>query len=438
MEPELKALFEAQQTAFAQFQAALAQEQAEVKKLGAADAVTSEKLAKLNTELDRLADAMKETKSQQDEIERKVNRAALTGRGGDADPETKTAVAFGRQVKSDFSVDDLRAYKAGLFEAGGYMRRGTAATPDAVKALSVGSDPDGGYLVTPDVTGRIVSKIYETSAIRQYASVITIGTDALEGMIDNGETGFGWVGERESRPETTTPQLGKWTIAVNEMYAQPGATQKVLDDAVIDIESWLIGKVADKFARVENAAFITGDGQLKPKGLFSYNTAATTDATRAWGTFEHIPTGVSASFPTGTNPGALGEDKLLDVVYALKAAYRTGAVWAMPRSVVAQVRKFRDAQARTLWQTATVAGQPSTLLGYPVAEMEDIPAIAAGSLSVAFGNFREAYQIVDRMGISLLRDPYTSKGNVLFYVRKRTGGGAVNYEAMKFLKFSAS
>ena len=432
MSEEIKSLLEAQGKAFEEFKAANDAMQAEIKKLGAADAVTVEKVEKLSKALDDQGDRLKAAQKHAEEVEAKLNRAGLGHNGGPAmEAEQKAATAFGRQVGQDMSVEDFRDYKRG-FDV--YLRKGNATPAAELKALSVGSDPDGGYLVTPDTSGRIIAKLYETSPMRQLANVVTVGTDSYEGLIDNGEASAGWVGETSSRTETTTPQLGKWIIPVAEMYAMPSATQKVLEDSVLDLESWLAMKVADKFARVENAAFVNGDGVAKPRGLLQYAFSTAADASRPWGTFQYIFTGTSGGFGTTTN----GTDKLLDVIYSLKAGHRNNARWFMSRSTVGAARKIKDGQGLYAWQPSTQLGQPATLMGFPVAEGEDMPAIGADSMSIAFGDFAETYQIVDRVGISVLRDPYTSKGSVLFYSRKRVGGGAVHFEALKFLKFGTS
>jgi HK97 family phage major capsid protein len=172
----------------------------------------------------------------------------------------------------------------------------------------------------------------------------------------------------------------------------------------------------------------------KPRGLFTYPTAATVDASRAWGTFEHVNTGANGAFRTRSgdvNP----VDDLVNVVYALKAAYRPNAQWMTNRGTLREARKLKDGQGNYIWQPAAVAGQPSALLGFPVVEAEDVPVLGTASLSMAFGDFREAYQIVDRIGLSLLRDPYTAYPYVFFKFRKRVGGGAISFEAVKFLRF---
>jgi HK97 family phage major capsid protein len=286
------------------------------------------------------------------------------------------------------------------------------------------------------MTGRIVQRVYETSPMRQVAGQMTIGTDSVEGLNDLGENGFAWVNEVGPRVENTSAQLGKWSIPVHEAFSWVSASQKVLEDSRLDLEAWVQGKSADRIARGENAAFVAGDGVGKPRGLCSYTTAATADDTRAWGTIEHINTGANGAFRTrsgDTNP----VDDLVNVVYALKSAFRGNANWMTSRAVLREARKLKDGQGNFIWQPAATAGQPSALLGFPVVEAEDMPALATGSLSMAFGDFREAYLIVDRVGISILRDQYTQYPFVAFKMRKRVGGGVVNSEAVKFLRFAA-
>jgi HK97 family phage major capsid protein len=281
------------------------------------------------------------------------------------------------------------------------------------------------------MSGQIVKKVFDTTPWRQYCSTQTISTASLEGLEDRGEVGSGWVAEQGTRTETSSPEIGKWSIPVHELYAEPRATQKLLDDSSVDIESWLVGKIAEKFARVQNNAFVNGSGVDKPRGFATYPTAATPDSTRPWGTIEHVATGNAGAFPS-SNPA----DVLMDVIYALKATYRQGAMWACPKEVLGEIRKMKDSDGQYLWRPGLSEGEPSRLLDYAIIESEDIPALAAGSLSVAFGNFSRAYQIVDRIGIRVLRDPFTSKPYVKFYTTTRVGGAVIDYEALKFVKFS--
>jgi HK97 family phage major capsid protein len=293
------------------------------------------------------------------------------------------------------------------------------------KRLSVDSDPDGGFVVTPEFSSRVSTVVFETSPVRQVATVETISTDALEGLFDGDEATVGWVSEQGARAESATPQVGLWRIPTHEMFANPFATQKLLDDAFLDMEGWLAAKVADRFARFENTAFVLGSGVGQPRGFLTY------PAGTARGQIQRVN--------SGTNSGLLVTGNgIINIVYALKSAYRQGAVWAMNRNTVGAIRRIRDdaggaGLGNFLWSPG-FGDQPQTLAGYPIVEMEDMPDLSAsgsGSLSYAFGNFAAAYTIVDRQGVRILRDPYSNKPFVSFYTTKRVGGDVINFEALK-------
>lgn len=294
----------------------------------------------------------------------------------------------------------------------------------AEKSMSVQSDPDGGYTVTADMSGRMVGFIYESSPVRQLASIQVIGTDAYEGTYDQDEVDSGWVGETGSRPTTDTAQIGKWSIPVHEQYANPKATQKLLDDSNVNIEDWLARKLSDKFARVENTSFVVGNGSSKPRGFMTYAQ----DTTEKVG-IEQINSGHATLFTA---------EGLKDLTYALKEPYRSNAVFALNRASVLAISKIKGVQNdHFMWQPSLAAGLPATLLGYRYVEMADIVAPTAGSLSAMFADFKEMYQIVDRTGLRVLRDPYTAKPFVQFYTTKRVGGGVLNFQAGKIQKISA-
>ena len=322
------------------------------------------------------------------------------------------------------------AYKNAFFNV---IRGGDRkASNEEMKAMQVGIDSDGGYLVPPATVGRIVRRVYDASTMRQICTVQNISTNDIEGLTDRDEAGYGWVAETGSRADTSTPEVGKWRIEAHEMYAMPKVTQKLLDDAAVDIESWLAMKVGDRFARVENDAFINGDGVGKPRGLFTYTTAATADASRTWGQFEHVVTGASSDFHTTK------ADPLFDFMGKFKNQYLNNGRWLTRREVIAKVRKLKEATSdQYLWQPGLQMGQPDRLLGYPIVIDQDVPTLANGSLSMAFGDFAEAYMIVDRIGMRTLRDPYTAKPYVVFYTTKRVGGGAISFDSVKFVRFSA-
>lgn len=306
-----------------------------------------------------------------------------------------------------------------------------------LKALSVGSDPEGGYLVPTEMSDHIIRKVFETSPLRKVARVMTTRSDAIEMLLDKDEAGAEWVGESATRSETTAPQFAEVRITAHELHAQVKATQKLLDDADISVEDWLAEKVADKFRRTESTAFISGNGVSKPRGLLDYPTATTTDSTRAWGTVQYVASGSTSGFPTLTG-GADDAAPLFDLIYSLKAAYRQEAVWLMNKATVNVVRKMRDDTDQFLWTPGLEAGQPDRLLGYSIIEAEDMPDVASDSFSIAFGNFGAAYTILDRIGQRVLRDPFTAKPFVLFDFTRRIGGAVVNSEAYKLMKFATS
>ena len=322
-----------------------------------------------------------------------------------------------------FGGGDDRESKA---ELAGFMRAER-------KAMSVGSDPAGGYTVQATLSESFTATIRESSPVRQSgARVVQIGSDAFEEPIDRDEAGVNWVDEATTRAATSTPNLGLMRIPVHEMSAEPRATQKLLDDSNIDIAAWLIARVGEKMGRSESAAFVAGSGIGQPRGFVTYPTAATSDDTRAWGVVEHVATGVSAGFPA-SNPA----DVLFDLVDRMKPAYLAGACWFMPRAVATAVRKWKENTTNAyIWQPGLQKAEPPTLLGYPVYLSPDMPAVGAGSLSVAFLNPARAYTIVDRLGVAVLRDPFSARPNVVFATRRRVGGDVSNFEAVKLLKFA--
>lgn len=324
------------------------------------------------------------------------------------------------------------AIAAAAYDGGGeykqafvnYLRKGMDAGLEAIqsKALSVGTDADGGYLVTSVMSSNITRIITEISPMRELASVETISTDTLDVIEDTQLPGAAWVAEAAARADTTTQQIGRNSIDTHEMYAQPKATQKLIDDAAIDVEAWLAEKVAEKFAALEATAFISGDGSGKPKGILTY-TAGT-----AFGEIQQINSGTD---------GVVTADSLIRLYYALKDEYAKNATFLMNRSVIQAVRLLKEATTNQyLWQPGLIAGTPDTLLGVPVKAAADMPIAAEDSLSVAVGDFKRAYKIVDRTGIRVLRDPFTDKPYVKFYTTKRVGGEVVNTEAVKLLKLA--
>jgi len=398
-------------------------------------------IADIEAKLADMTAALDESKKRADELFEEIKASKRPSLGGGESDMQKEAKSFNDALRADMqskgrpaaeiSVDAYAQYKSAFVNL---VRHGDLErlSADERKALSAGSDPDGGYLLPTPTVGRIVSKVYEQSVMRQIANVQSISTDALEGVVDNGDAGAGWVSETGTRSETTTPQVGKWRIEAHEMYAEPRVTQKLLDDAAVDVEMWLAGKIADKFARVEGTAFWSGTGTGQPRGLATYTTAATGDDSRAWGQFEHVKSGANGDFHSTK------ADPLQDLVGAMRDQYLAAAIFVMRREVRTKLRKLKEATSdRYLWEPSLQAGQPDRLLGYPVRIDQYMPSLTTDSLSLAFGDFAEAYTIVDRLGIRTLRDPFTAKPYVKFYSTRRVGGGAVNFEAVKFLKFAS-
>lgn len=420
-------------TAFEQFKVANDQRLAEIEKRGEATAETTAIVDKANAAITELQNKLDESNQRVDDLENRMNRPGASSRIARPSDEQMAVYARWQSVAQRKPVD---AGSVDLELVGNYnrafdqwVRHGDRAPSDSLRLLnemSVSDDPSGGILVSPDLSGRVATLVYETSPVRRLASVQGITTDALEGETDLNEAGASWVGETETRSgNSTTPEVGKWRIPVHEQYAEPRATQKFLDDSAVNVEAWLGGKVSGKFARAENTAFVTGDGVGKPRGFTTY-TAGTPSAS-SWNQIQQVVSG------SGTTLTAGG---LLDLVFALKTAYRQGSVFGMNRSAEAVVRKLVDGQNNYLWQPDFQQMAASRLLGFPIEELPDMADIASNSLSIVFGNIGEAYQIVDRAGIRVLRDPYTTKGYVKFYTTKRVGGGVVNFEAIKLQKTS--
>jgi HK97 family phage major capsid protein len=447
MEPtlqEVKAAIETSNRLFEEFKTTNNARLAQIEAKGVADPLLEERLAKLNAAIDQQS-AINDAFTA---MQAKVNRFGLNGGGAEgADVAIAECKAFNRATKShaaahgrispaDVDVEGYRAYKA-AFEK--YLRGGERnLTESERRALSVGTDPNGGYLVTPDLTGRMVEKIFETSPMRQHAGAQTISTDALEGTVDLDEAAFGWVSELGTRSESNTPAVpSPWKIPVHEAYSEPRISQKMLEDANIDISAWLARKVGDKFGRGYNAAFVTGTGVGQPRGFASYTTAATADSSRSWGSFEHIATGSNGSF--GTDPNSI--NKLLDLIHAMKDAYTLRAAFFLNRTTLGGLRKTTDASSagKYVFVPSMQAGMPDQLLGYPVHKMQDMATYTTtDALAIGFGDMVETYQIVDRLGLTVLVDPYTAKPYVKFYTRGRVGGDVLNFESMKFLKFGTS
>ncbi|MBS3960593.1 MAG: phage major capsid protein [Sandarakinorhabdus sp.] len=314
----------------------------------------------------------------------------------------------------------------------GYLRKGMESDFEA-KRLSVGLAGEGGLAVPLEIDTRIEATLKQISPVRAIADVVKVGTANYRKLVAIGGVASGWVAENAGRPETATPLFSEIAPPMGEIYANPAATQPMLDDAMFDVEAWLANEIATEFARAEGVAFVTGSGVAQPKGFLTYPVAAAPDATRSFGTLQYVASGAAGAF-IGTNPA----DRLIDMVHALRAPYRQGAAWVMNSNTLGVIRKFRDTTGDFIWRPGLQEGEAATLLGYPVVEVDAMPDMAASSLSIGFGQFRSAYVIAERGETAVLRDPYSNKPFVHFYATRRVGGALVNSEALKLMRFSAS
>ena len=311
-----------------------------------------------------------------------------------------------------------------------YIRRGIEAGLET-KAIGSSTDAIGGYAVPEEIDRVIDETLVAISPIRSLANVVKVGSAGYRKLIASGGTPSGWVGFEAARPETGTPSFTEVVPASGELYANPAASQQMLDDAMFDVEKWLAHEIATEFARAEGKAFVSGTGVNQPLGFLTSPNAATADAARPMGTLQFLGTGAPGAFPA-SNPA----DKLIDLVQSLRSPYRQGAVFVMNSATAAAVRKFKTADGAFMFQPSLAAGLPASLLGYPLIEAEDMPDITANSLSIAFGNFKAGYVIAERNATTILRDPYTHKPYVHFYATKRVGGQVTNSESIKLLKFA--
>ncbi|GHE57496.1 phage capsid protein [Camelimonas fluminis] len=367
------------------------------------DVLLDEKLARIDAALD--------------ESRRRHDRAVLDGARPMLGAPGEAADPLERQHKSAFAA---------------YVRSGEAAGLKQLetRALSAGSGPDGGYLAPVEVERDVLGRLAALSPIRGVASVRMISAGTYRKAFSRTGPAVGWVAETAARPQTDAPVLAELSFPAMELYAQPAATQTLLDDAIVDIDRWIAEEVEQAFAEQESAAFVNGDGVARPRGFL--NSAKVANANWAWGSLGFVATGAAGAF-AASDPS----DALVDLVYALKAGYRQNAAFVMNRKTQSLIRKFKASDGSYLWAPPATAGGAASLLGFPLVEAEDMPDVAADSFSVAFGDFRRGYLVVDRAGVRVLRDPYSAKPYVLFYTTKRVGGGVQDYDAIKLLKFAA-
>ena len=402
---DLKNAFEDFLGAFDTFKQANDDRLGELERKLSADVITEEKVA-------RISDAL-------DGQKRLLDRLVLKGHRPEIGPSTSSGRAL-----------DASEHKA-AFES--YVRTGEIAGLKRLeaKAVSTVTSPDSGYLVPPETEAEIGRRLAIVSPIRSIAGIRTVSSNVYRRPFAT--TGFetGWVGETDARPETDTPTLVELEYPVMELYAMPAATATLLDDTAIDIDQWIASEVEMAFATQEGAAFVNGDADKKPKGFLQYTKVA--EASWEWAKIGYIVTGVSGDWAASNK-----SDVLVDLVYALKAGYRQNAHFVMNRKTQAAVRKLKDADGNYIWSPPATADGRATIMNFSIAEAEDMPDIGANSYSIAFGDFSRGYLIVDRLGVRVLRDPYSQKPYVLFYTTKRVGGGVQDFDAIKLIKFGTA
>ena len=405
MSLELKETIQALGKAFDAFKAENDARLKEIEKKGAADPLLTEKVDKINADIAQIS----ALKKQLETLETAVAQGQLPGGGKNELDRVKA------QHKDAFAKFFRKGAEGGLRDL------------EVQAGLSTLSDPDGGFLVPEDYEQAIDRVALSVSAMRRLATVRTIGTDTYKKLVNQGGASAGWVGEKGARAETNTPTLTEIAINTKEIYAMPAATQTLLDDSRVDIAGWLADEVSIEFSEQESEAFINGNGVEQPKGIAAYAMAA--NSSYVWGKVGYITSG---------NTSLVNDlDKLIDLQHALKPVYRNGAAWLMNDATLATIRKMKDGDGNYIWVPGLKDGAPDTLLGKPVEIDDNVDDIAANKYPIFFANFKRAYLIIDRQGVRVLRDPYTSKPYVLFYTTKRVGGGIVMYEAIKALKVSA-
>lgn len=388
---EVKASIEALQGVFATFKAEHTKQLEEVK-AGKSGADQEAKLEKINSALSGL----------QKEVEDAHTKIASAQMG-----------APGTGLRDKEYTDSFNAH----------MRKG-----DVQATLNKGTAEEGGFLTPVEWDRTITDKLRDESPMRQLAQVQPTSKAGWSKLFNMGGTGSGWVGETDARPETATPVLASLGFGHGEIYANPAATQQILDDAEINIEAWLASEVQAEFAEQEGLAFISGDGVKKPAGILTYVAGGTNAAKHPFGAIKAVNSGAAAD---------ISSDATLDLIYGLPKKYRQGAQFLTNNLTIAKLRKLKDGDGNYLWQPSAQAGQPATFHGYGLAEDENMPDVAANALPILFGDFKRGYLIIDRMGVRVLRDPYTKKPYVLFYTTKRVGGGVQNPECLRALKVAA-
>ena len=422
--PETRAAMLEILTAFEAFKGANDARLDEIEKKASADVL-------LEAKVDRIDRAVQAAQGRLDRAISEARRPEIgeVGYGGTSVPVTGGVGGYSPSTASRPPSPRGGEETKSAFDS--YLRTGAAALGLEVKAGLSSAPNSGGYVVPAETERAIERRLMMGSPMREIATVRTVASGVFRKPVSTVGIECGWVAETAARPETDPATLALLEFPSADLYANPAATQTLLDDALVDLDEWLAGEVEDAFAAQETAAFVTGDGTNKPRGFLNYDIVA--DGSHVWGKLGYVATGNAGAFPA-SNPA----DKLIELVYAPKAQYRPNGRFVMNRKTLSAVRRFKDGNNAYVWQPATAPGANSTLMGYPVTEIETMPDVAAGSLSIAFGVFQRGYLIVDRAGVRVLRDPFTAKPYVLFYTTKRVGGGVQNFDAIKVMKFAAT
>lgn len=345
--------------------------------------------------------------------------------------ERKSAIAPTRPMLSHGAAPEAPHRKA--FDA--YLRGGEDEGLRSLvlegKGLNAAVNAEGGYLVDPQTSDTIRTTLRTTSSLRRVANVVQVEAGSYDVLVDTGDVGSGWVTETSEIAATGTAAIDRISIPLHELTAMPKASQRLLDDSAFDIETWLADRIAERFSRAEALAFVSGDGVGKPTGFLTHTKVVNT--AWAWDALGYVATGTAADF-SSTSPA----NAIVDLVYALNAAYRANATFVMNSKTAGAVRKMKDNDGRFLWADGLAAGEPARLMGYPVLIAEDMPDIGANAYAIAFGDFRAGYTIAERPDLRVLRDPFSAKPHVLFYASRRVGGDVSDFAAIKLLKFAVS
>lgn len=429
---ELKGILQQQGEAFNDFKAANDQRLDEISKNGEALPETVAKVQAIDARMSEL-----------DELRERLEKAEADR---DMPNLTKGDMSAAEAQQLDSFRAMLRTSKEGNKD---FDPQAIADYREKCMAVSVGTATAGGHAVPEVISRQIDQKLLDISEFLPVVNNVTVGTTDYKELVDTRGTSGGWVGETDSRTETNTSTLEQVAPTFGMVYAYPKATEESMQDIFFDVDSWIINSAAEEFDKLIGEAIISGNGTNKPTGFLNGTPENTDDdgasPERPFGTLQYVPTGVAGALPSAFNLQSspqvtdVQSDFLLTTIYKLKKGYRGNARWAMNKSTLASLRKFRDADGNYIWQPGMQMGQPSSILGYPVLEAEGMPSVGSNTFPIAFGDFRSAYTFCNRVGTSItVDDNITTPGYVKFYIRRRVGGILRNDDALKVIKCAAS